>query len=244
MQESVDLAVDPSSPDAPVEEHFFKEGVASEGHARDDGQVPDDWSKRARRLRMLASGAIATVGLVAIGLLIWGGPSQAPATVAVLSPAAAAPAPPPPPAPAPVETPPAAPVVAMAAATPAPAPAAPAPDPAPLEQRCRDAFDHKRYKDVLESCGRAFEARPTGANLAVLVAESEMDRGHAAASLAWARKALLVDPDLAEAYVFVGTAEQQAGHAQAARTAYLKYLELAPAGRFAQELKSILADLK
>ena len=70
-----------------------------------------------------------------------------------------------------------------------------------------------------------------------------MDRGRAAASLEWARKAVAIDPALADAYVFIGTAEQQAGHAAAAKTAYQRYLELLPAGRFAQDLKAILARL-
>jgi Flp pilus assembly protein TadD len=157
----------------------------------------------------------------------------------------------PPPPPTPVETPPpalvaAAPAVAPAVVPPAPAPApvAAAPQNAQIEQTCRDAFSQKRSKDVLDSCGRAFEASPAAGELAVMVAESELDRGRAASALTWARKAVAVDPNLADAYVFIGTAEQQAGHAQAARTAYLKYLELAPAGRFAQDLKSVVAGIK
>jgi tetratricopeptide (TPR) repeat protein len=122
------------------------------------------------------------------------------------------------------------------------APAAPAPAASnELEQACHSAFDRKNYKDVLDSCGRAFDARPDAADLAALVAESEINRGRAASSLTWARKALAIDPNLADAYAFVGTAEQQAGHAQAAKTAYLRYLELAPSGRFAQDLKAIVA---
>jgi outer membrane biosynthesis protein TonB len=256
MQDSEDLAVDPSSPDAPVEDSFFKQGIDPEVHARYEAHAPqDDWSKRARRLRIAASSAIATVGVVAIGLLIWGGPSSpGPASVAVLSPAAAAP---PPPAPPPPTPPPVAPVPAPTAAiaqpaavsVPAAAPAAePAPEPvadsAPLEQSCRDAAARKRPKEVLDSCGRAFEARPAAADLAVLVAESELDRGRLASALTWARKAVAVDPTIADAYVFIGTAEQQAGHGVAARTAYQRYLELAPAGRFSQDLKAILASLK
>ena len=36
---------------------------------------------------------------------------------------------------------------------------------------------------------------------------------------------------------------RQAGHAQAARTAYNKYLELAPKGRYAQDLRAVLRGL-
>ncbi|HXU82060.1 MAG TPA: hypothetical protein VN914_11725, partial [Polyangia bacterium] len=158
MQESVDLAVDPSSPDAPVEDRFFKQGVDAEVQTRYEAHPPaDDWQRRNRRLRIAATSAITTVGLVAVGLLIWGGPSSpSPATVAVVAPAAAESAPvlaPPPPAPAPrpAEPAPAPAVVATAVPVPAaePAPAAPTID-ARLEQSCRDAFGRKRYKDVLD----------------------------------------------------------------------------------------------
>ena len=71
----------------------------------------------------------------------------------------------------------------------------------------------------------------------------EFDRGRAAQALSWARKAVAVDADLADAYVFIGSAEQQAGHVQAAKTAYLKYLALAPAGRFAQDLRAVVRTL-
>ena len=262
MQDAVDdLAVDPSSPDAPVEDRFFKQGVDSEVHARFEAHPPmDDWSKRTRSLRIAASGGITVVGLVAIGLLIWGGPdSEGPAaTVAVVSPASAAP-PAPAPAAAPSELPPPAPAAAVVAppvtgapaqlpapvapvAAPAPVAAAPAADPAVLEQTCRDALGRKKYKDALDSCTAALEARPAAADLAVLVAESELDRGRAGSALTWARKAVAADPNLADAYVFIGTAEQQSGHAQAAKTAYLKYLELAPTGRYAQDLKAIVGN--
>jgi hypothetical protein len=268
MQDSGNLAVDPSSPDAPVEDHFFKQGVDQEVvHARFQGHALEDESRRARQLRLAATGGIVVVGLVAVGLLISGGPEEpAPAAVAVVAPAAAAPTPAPAPAPAPSPAPvaaavpipapvpepapAAAPGVAAvpaaappAAAVPAPAPVAAAEATPELEQSCRAAFDKKKYREVVESCARAFEARPQAADLAVLVAEAEMDRGRSAAALTWARKAIAVDPTLADAYVFIGSAEQQSGRAQEAKSAYLKYLELAPGGRFAHDLRSIVKSL-
>jgi tetratricopeptide (TPR) repeat protein len=112
-----------------------------------------------------------------------------------------------------------------------------------LEQACRRAFGQRRYKEVLESCARAFDAKPDAADIAVLIAETEFDRGRASAALGWARKAVAVDPNLADAYVYIGSAEQQSGHAQAAKTAYLKYLELAPKGRYAQDIRAVVRGL-
>jgi tetratricopeptide (TPR) repeat protein len=128
-----------------------------------------------------------------------------------------------------------------------PQPAAASPFRSPLagalEDACRSAFEQKHYRDALNSCTRAFAARPEAAELAVLVARMELDRGRISDARTWAQKATDVDPNLAEAYVFLGTAEQQAGHAPAARVAYMRYLELAPHGRHAQDLRAILSDL-
>jgi hypothetical protein len=259
MHESVDLAVDPSSPDATVEDSFFRQGVAHEAQARADAAAPHAAAEEARRLRRrnLAGGAaIGAVGLLAVGLLISGGPAdQAPATLAVVAPAAASEAPAPAmavaaptmavaaavvPAPMAVAAP--APVAAPSAPALAPVAAVTAPASGALEQACRTAFAAKRAKDVLDSCARAFETSAAPGELATMLAETELDRGHAAASLGWARKAVAADPSLADAYVFIGTAEQQAGHAPAAKVAYLKYLELAPTGRYARDLKSIVGS--
>jgi hypothetical protein len=59
----------------------------------------------------------------------------------------------------------------------------------------------------------------------------------------WARRLLKADDHLADAYLIVGVAEQAASHASAAKTAYRRYLELAPKGRYAGEVRSSLKEL-
>jgi hypothetical protein len=112
-----------------------------------------------------------------------------------------------------------------------------------LEQACRRAFGQRRYQEVRDSCARAFDAKPDAADLAALIAETEFDHGRGIAALSWARKAVAVNPNLANVYVFIGSAEQQSGHAQAAKTAYLKYLELAPKGRYAHDVRAVMHGL-
>ena len=46
-----------------------------------------------------------------------------------------------------------------------------------------------------------------------------------------------------DAYVFVGGAEQSAGHRKAAKEAYKHYLQLAPGGRYAADLRAIVGSL-
>ena len=193
-------------------------------------------------------------------------PAAAPAAMAPVpaaDPVGAVPAP----APAVVPAAPSGPAVAAAAtaAVPAakpetePAPAAPAvpaakpegePDPVAaasnsvsMRDHCKQAIKEKRGKDILSACAEAFAADPSAADLAVAVARVEFDRGRSAQALVWGKKAVAADPNAADAYVFIGGAEQNAGHGKAAKEAYRHYLQLAPGGRYAGDLRAIVGRL-
>jgi len=124
-----------------------------------------------------------------------------------------------------------------------------APTAAPAAQgpgeRCRkvDAGGKGRPAAVLAACRPAIEAEPTAADIMVILARVELDRGRAADARSWAKKAIEINPNLADAYVFLGGAEQEVGTPDAAKTAYKKYLELAPNGRHARELRAVLNSM-
>ena len=81
------------------------------------------------------------------------------------------------------------------------------------------------------ACARAFEATgATNATLALAIAHAEHAHGSATAAADWARRALALDPTTAEAYVLIARADVKTGHDEDARTAYRRYLELAPRG--------------
>ena len=123
------------------------------------------------------------------------------------------------------------------------APAADAPD---AQARCAKAMQSKRTKDVLAACPDALSAdpaAPTAAAIAVTLAKIEFDRGRVAQASMWSKKALAADPNAADAYVFLGGAEQTAGHGKAAKEAYKRYLQLAPTGRYAADLRAIVGAL-
>jgi hypothetical protein len=180
-------------------------------------------------------------------------PAAAPAVLPTPAPAAAAAEPPvappaPAPAPAAASAEKAEPVVAAAPTEKAePAAAAPAekPEPevrpaaAPAVASCRKAMDRKRSKDVLAHCPAAFAADPA-ADIAAALAKIEFDRGRGARAVDWGRKAIALDATVAEAYVFIGGGEQMAGHDKAAKEAYRLYLELAPKGRYAADVRAIV----
>jgi hypothetical protein len=123
------------------------------------------------------------------------------------------------------------------------APAVDAPDP---QARCAKAMQSKRTKDVLATCPDALAAdpaAPTAVDIAVTLAKIEFDRGRVSQASMWSKKALAADPNAADAYVFLGGAEQTAGHGKAAKEAYKRYLQLAPTGRYASDLRAIVGGL-
>lgn len=112
-----------------------------------------------------------------------------------------------------------------------------------LGQRCLQLAKQRKLKDVVDVCGRAFAAGATTAEVAVTIARAEFDRGRGTQAGAWARRAIERNADTADAYVYVGMAEQESGHRAAAKAAYQRYLQLAPKGRYASDLRSVVNAL-
>jgi Flp pilus assembly protein TadD len=131
---------------------------------------------------------------------------------------------------------------APTAEKPVPAAAPVATGAADARARCKEIASSRRQKDLVSVCSDAFAADPT-ADVAVILAKAEFDKGRSAQALAWSQKALAADPNAAEAYVFLGGAEQNAGHNKAAKEAYKHYLQLAPSGRYASDLRVIVGSL-
>jgi CheY-like chemotaxis protein len=142
-----------------------------------------------------------------------------------------------------------APPAAPAALPPKPiptSPAAPAPAAAAeLHRKCLavDADGKGKAKAVSSACRPALEADPQAVDVMVILARAELDRGRLGEARTLAKRALAADPQRLDAYIYLGNAEQEAGKAEDARAAYKKYLELAPNGPFARELRAILSNL-
>jgi CheY-like chemotaxis protein len=142
-----------------------------------------------------------------------------------------------------------APPAAQAPVAPKPVPTAPA-APAPaaaaeLHRKCLavDADGKGKAKAVSSACRPALEADPQAVDVMVILARAELDRGRLGEARTLAKRALAADPQRLDAYIYLGNAEQEAGKAEDARAAYKKYLELAPNGPFARELRAILSNL-
>jgi len=188
-------------------------------------------------------------------------PAEPAATKEIPTPApavAAAPAPQPviqpeaPAAPAPAVAAPAPEPKALAATEPAakPAEAAPAevatgavPAEAQNVQSCREAIKKRDIKAVSTNCESALAADASLAKPLLSFAKAQFEKGKSAQAAVWARKIVQVNGALADAYLIVGAAEQEAHHAAAAKTAYQRYLELAPKGPYADDVRSSLKSL-
>jgi tetratricopeptide (TPR) repeat protein len=81
-----------------------------------------------------------------------------------------------------------------------------------------------------KACARAFAADPKNASLALAVAQAEHAHAHLDEAAQWAKRALALDPSAAEAYVIIARADTANGRDGDARTAYQRYLEIAPRG--------------
>lgn len=182
---------------------------------------------------------------------------------AVPPPAAALPAAEPPPAAAPS---PAAETPAPAAETPAPAPVAAAPseppaavapptqaEPAPAEpaafdparfaaliQKGKGSLARGQFSKTRQTVREAEKLRPQSAEVLSLQADLALDQGDADSALRLAKKAISADPTYPDAHLSLATAAQAKSDTTTARSHFKKYLELAPNGDRAKDVKAIL----
>ena len=119
---------------------------------------------------------------------------------------------------------------------------------APTLEDCRRAYARDRYSRIVRICtqalaaaeGQAARAASWRARWRCWPTRSWTGATYSRAR-SWARKALALDPRLPEAYAYLGFVEDQAGRRDEAMTAYRLYLELAPRGRYADDIRSIVA---
>jgi hypothetical protein len=133
------------------------------------------------------------------------------------------------------------------------------PDLAPAALAVKPPVDDAAYKSLLAEgralykAGQAKKAivplekavalKPDGDEALVILANCHLDRGNMEKALAAAQLAASANGENAEAYLVIGAVEQQKSRNSEARTAYERYLKLAPKGQFAGEIRSILASL-
>jgi Flp pilus assembly protein TadD len=108
----------------------------------------------------------------------------------------------------------------------------------------RALYKKGQAKKAMVPLEKAVSINASGDEALVILANCHLDRGNMEKAVAAAQLAVAANPENAEAYLVVGAVQQQKGHNPEARTAYEKYLKLAPKGEFAGEIRSILASLR
>ncbi len=108
---------------------------------------------------------------------------------------------------------------------------------------CRQAFTEKRAKDAEIACIAAKDANPDSPDACALLGHALFNRKKRREALQWAERAVSLDPKHADAYVIIGGVKQAADDMPAAKAAYQKYLELAPNGQYAADLRAIVDSL-
>jgi CheY-like chemotaxis protein len=105
---------------------------------------------------------------------------------------------------------------------------------------CRQAFMDNRAKDAETACVAAKDANPDSAEACALLGHALFGRKKRREALQWAERAVALDPRHADAYVIIGGVKQASDDKAAAKAAYRKYLELAPHGQYAADLRAIV----
>ncbi len=98
-------------------------------------------------------------------------------------------------------------------------------------------------REAATACAAAKDANSESGEALLLLAHVEFNRNHLKEALQWAERAIKADPNLADAYVIFGGVQQDAGRNREAKWAYKKYLELAPRGQYAADLRAIVDTL-
>ena len=117
-------------------------------------------------------------------------------------------------------------------------------DYASLLKEGKALYQRGATKKAVTPLEKAVALNPAGDEALVVLANCWLDRGNMGKALGYAQEAVKANPENAEAFLVVGAVEQQNNHNGDARTAYEKYLKLAPKGQYAGDIRAILKTLK
>jgi hypothetical protein len=133
--------------------------------------------------------------------------------------------------------------VAGQAVKPAALAATPPAEPAQPMEACRTALKRERAREALSACRVAADRAPSSADALVLLAHADLLAGREGETLRLAQRASEIDPGCADAYLLIGNVQQSVGNKPHARRAYEAYLQLAPHGDHAAEVRAVLGTL-
>ena len=105
---------------------------------------------------------------------------------------------------------------------------------------CEMLCKHHHWRQAAGPCAVAIKARPDDATILLGLAQSAHARNRLAEAGEWAKRAIALDPNLAEAFIIQAHAEARVGDTAAAARDFRRYLSLAPRGWHAREAHEAL----
>lgn len=109
-----------------------------------------------------------------------------------------------------------------------------------LYAECKTAYAESRLNDAEKACKQAITADPGSAEAHLLLAHTFGDLGKWSEALKEAEDASHMRPAWADPFAVIGTAQQHSGATEEVVRAYKRYLELAPSGRYAADIRTFL----
>jgi tetratricopeptide (TPR) repeat protein len=116
-------------------------------------------------------------------------------------------------------------------------------DYASLLKEAQRLYRREQAKKAAALAERAIALHPDGDGAMVLLGNCELDQGNTSAAQAWADKAISANARNADAYLLKGAVLQQKDQTAEAKKFYQKYLDLAPNGKYAEDVRTIVNSL-
>jgi tetratricopeptide (TPR) repeat protein len=108
---------------------------------------------------------------------------------------------------------------------------------------CQESLAAKPLRTISIACDAALDVDAELVKPILGWAKAEFAQGRNGIAVAWAHRIVKADPTAADAYLIIGVAEQDQSRKGAARQAYKRYLELAPQGAYAGDVRSVLRSM-
>lgn len=111
-------------------------------------------------------------------------------------------------------------------------------------KRGQQLYNKRNVRGAIEEYRKALEFSPNNDTVLLAIGAAHYELDENATALEFLNRAVAANPRNARAYLTLGTIYQTQGKKKEAATAYERYLQYDPNGKFATDVRSILATLK
>lgn len=113
-----------------------------------------------------------------------------------------------------------------------------------LFKSAQELYKSGNLKGAKEELKRALIKNPKGFEAFTLLGQIDLDSNRVKSAITYLKKSISYNNKYALAYFYLGTCYQLEGNSAEAKKMYQRYLNLAPNGEFANDVRAIISDLK